>query len=279
MTLTAGLGLKPEHDAQALACSEPGLWLEVHAENYMLDGGPQLAWLEAFAGRHPLSLHGVALSLGGHEPLDERHLQALAALVRRVQPALVSEHLAWSRVGGQHLPDLLPVQRSDAALHRLCAHVQQVQDTLGRTIAVENPSHYLHWPGHDWDEVEFLTELARRTGCGLLLDLNNVHVSACNLGFDAAAWVDRVPAGLVREIHLAGHSEDPALGAGLLVDSHDQPVAEPVWVLLERFLQRAGPRPVLIERDGNLPAWSALLAERSRAHAALLDTTRETSHA
>lgn len=279
MQMTAGLGLKPEHFAQALASSETGLWLEVHAENYMHDGGPDLAWLQAVAGRHPLSLHGVALSLGGHEALDAQHLQALAALVRRVQPALVSEHLAWSRVGGQHLPDLLPVQRSNAALHRLCAHVQQVQDTLGRPIAVENPSHYLHWPGHDWDEVEFLAELARRTGCGLLLDLNNVHVSASNLGFDAAAWVDRVPASLVQEIHLAGHSEDPALGAGLLVDSHDQPVAEPVWTLLERFLRRAGPRPVLIERDGNLPPWGVLLAERARAHAALLAARQETTHA
>ncbi|MDM0119296.1 MNIO family bufferin maturase [Variovorax arabinosiphilus] len=267
--LSAGLGLKPAHFDEALAATDAGLWFEVHAENHLVDGGPRLAWLDAVRARHPVSLHGVSLSLAGEQPLDRHHLARLAALVRRIDPALVSEHLAWSGAGGRHFPDLLPIVRDDAALHRIAAHIAQTQDILGRRIALENPSHYLHIDGHDWDEVDFLGELARRTGCALLLDINNVHVSSRNLGFDAAAWLDRFPGDAVVEIHLAGHSIDPALGPALLIDSHDAPVADSVWALFRRVVERIGPRPTLIERDGNVPSFAALMAERQRAHTAL----------
>lgn len=268
-TLSAGLGLKPAHFDAALAATDAGLWFEVHAENHLVDGGPRLAWLDAVRARHPVSLHGVSLSLAGEQPLDRHHLARLAALVRRIDPALVSEHLAWSGAGGRHFPDLLPIVRDDAALHRIAAHIAQTQDILGRRIAIENPSHYLHVDGHDWDEIDFLGELVRRTDCALLLDINNVHVSSRNLGFDAAAWLDRFPGDAVVEIHLAGHSVDPTLGPALLIDSHDAPVADSVWALFRRVVERIGPRPTLIERDGNVPSFAALMAERQRAHTAL----------
>lgn len=221
-----------------------------------------------------MSLHGVSLSLAGEAPPDAAHLRRLAALVRRLQPALVSDHLAWSRAGGIYLPDLLPFPRTTGALHRIAAHVDQVQDALGRSIAVENPSHYLNVPGHDWDEIDFLATLAQRTGCSLLLDVNNVHVSAHNLGYEAGPWLDRFPAALVSEIHLAGHTQDPSLGQALLVDSHDAPVAPAVWALYRRFIERAGPVPTLIERDGNVPAFAELLRERSIAEASMRSAGR-----
>jgi uncharacterized protein (UPF0276 family) len=267
--LTAGLGLKADHFEEALACRAPGLWFEVHAENYLVAGGPRLAWLEAIRAVHPLSLHGVSLSLAGAGGPDPQTLAALAALVRRIEPALVSEHLAWSRRGAHYLPDLLPFPRSGEALATICAHVGAVQDALGRTIAIENPSHYLELDGHAWSETDFLAEIARRTGCALLLDLNNVHVSARNVGVSAEGYVDAFPAERVVEVHLAGHRPDPRLGERLLIDSHDAPVAEPVWALFERFVARAGARPTLIERDAELPPFAVLLAERARAHAGL----------
>ena len=268
-TLTAGLGLKPQHFAEARDCPAAGLWFEVHPENYLVDGGPRLRWLEAVRERHPVSLHGVALSLAADAPPDASHLKRLRALADRVEPALVSEHLAWSTWRGAYHPDLLPFPRTGEALSRICANVSSAQDALGRTIALENPSHYLRIDGHEWGEIPFLSEIARRTGCGLLLDVNNVFVSAANLGFDAGEYIDAFPGELVREIHLAGHSRDPLLGDALLVDSHDAPVADPVWALHERLVRRIGPRPTLVERDGNLPGFAELLAERDRAHAAL----------
>jgi len=264
--LTAGLGLKPAHYAPALACDAPGLWYEVHPENYLVDGGPRLAWLGAIRERHPVSLHGVALSLAADAPPDREHLRRLRRLADLVEPALVSEHLAWSAWRGSYHPDLLPFPRTGEALRRIASNVSAAQDALGRRIAIENPSHYLRMDGHEWGEIAFLSELSRRTGCGLLLDVNNVFVSAANLGFDAAACIDAFPAGALMEIHLAGHSADPALGEGLLVDSHDAPVSEAVWSLYRRLVARAGPVPTLIERDGNLPQFEALLAERERAH-------------
>ena len=267
--LTCGLGLKPEHFAQALSRCEPGLWFEVHAENYMVEGGPRLAWLQAIGERQALSLHGVSLSLGGDEEPDREHLRRLAALVRRVEPALVSEHLAWSRWEGHYLPDLLPIQRTGRTLARIASHVHAAQEAVGRPIGIENPSHYLHLDGHEWDEIEFLKELSTRTGCTLVLDVNNVFVSASNLGFDAGAWIDRFPAAEVSQLHLAGHSTDPRKGGSLLIDSHDAPVAAPVWALFERFVRRAGPKPTLIERDGNLPAFDVLMEERGRAEGLL----------
>ena len=264
--LGAGLGLKAEHYADAFACNAQGLWFEVHPENYMV-GGPRLAWLERIAERHPLSLHGVSLSLAADAPPDEAHLQRLRTLVEHVQPALVSEHLAWSTWRGQYLPDLLPFPRSHAALARIAENIQRTQEALGRRIAIENPSHYLRLDGHDWDEIEFLAELSQRSGCGLLLDVNNVHVSAHNLGFDAKRYLDRFPAAAILEIHLAGHSHDE--GGELLIDSHDAPIAEAVWALYEHLVQRIGPRPTLIERDDHIPAFGELLAERGLAQAIL----------
>lgn len=264
-SLSAGLGLKPQHYDAALACQAAGLWFEVHAENYLVAGGPRLQWLDAVRSAHPLSLHGVSLSLAGAAPLDEGHLRRLAALVRRLQPALVSEHLAWTAWGGRHFPDLLPFPRTTEALRHIAARIEQTQEALGTRIAIENPSHYLRIDGHDWDEIDFLRELVARSGCGLLLDVNNVHVSARNLGFDAGAFLDRFPGESIMEIHLAGHSTDPALGPALLIDSHDAPVAPEVWALYRRLVERIGARPTLIERDGNVPAFGALLAERAIA--------------
>lgn len=273
--LTAGIGLKPEHFDEALACRAPGLWFEVHPENYMTDGGPRLAWLEAVRAEHPLSAHSVSLSLGGCAPPDAARVQALARFVRRFQPALVSEHLAWSTWEGAYLPDLLPLPRTGDALATVCNHIDSVQRTLGVPIAIENPSHYLHLDGHDWSETDFLRELVRRTGCRLLLDVNNVVVSAHNLGFDAFAYLDEFPLDAVAEIHLAGHSADPLLGDGLWIDSHDAPVAERVWSLYERVIARGGPRPTLVERDSNLPTFDELLGERQRAHGVMAMATRE----
>jgi len=272
-SLRAGLGLKPRHFAEARDCACDGIWFEVHAENYMADGGPRLAWIESIAQRHPLSLHGVATSLGGHRPPDAAHLRRLCSLVDRLRPALVSEHLAWSRSGDVVLPDLLPLPRTAESLARVAANVARLQDAIGRRVAIENPSHYLRMDAdaaaHRIGEVEFLCELVTRTGCGLLLDVNNVYVSANNLGFDAGRYLDSVPAGAIDEIHLAGHSRDPSLGAALLVDSHDAPVDEAVWSLYRRLIDRVGPRPTLIERDGNVPAFEELLRERERAQATL----------
>ncbi|MBD7923789.1 MULTISPECIES: MNIO family bufferin maturase [Xanthomonas] len=265
MQLGAGIGLKPQHYAQALDCTAPGLWFEVHPENYLVQGGPRLAWLEAIAARHPLSLHGVSLSLAADADPDARHLRRLAALAERVRPWQVSEHLAWSVWRGRYHPDLLPVPRSAAALARVVSNVQQAQEALGRPLAIENPSHYLALPGHAWSEPEFLAELVRRSGCRLLLDINNVHVSAHNLGFDAYAYLHAFPADAVVEVHVAGHAEDAADERTLLIDSHDAPVDDAVWDLYAHFLDLAGPRPTLIERDGDVPAFEALLLERDRA--------------
>jgi len=273
--LSVGVGLKPEHYQAALDARAEGLWFEVHPENYMVAGGPRIGWLEAIRSRHPVSLHGVSLSLASEAAPDASHLERLAALARRIQPALISEHLAWSTWNGQYLPDLLPFQRTTAVLHRIVANVARTQDALGIAIAIENPSHYLQIDGHEWDEIDFLAELSRRSGCRLLLDVNNVYVSARNLGFSAADWIDRFPQALVSEIHLAGHTADPTLGDALLIDSHDAPVAPEVWQLYRRFIERAGARPTLIERDGNVPAFEELMAEQERAAAELQRSAQE----
>ena len=267
MTPAAGLGFKPEHFDEALASPAAGLWFEVHAENYMVAGGPRLAMLDALRRDRDLSLHGVGMSLAGCEDPDADHLAALKRLVDRFEPVLVSEHLAWSRLDGRYFPDLLPVPRTDEVLARCAANIGRVQDVLGRQILIENPTHYLALQDHSWSETSFLAELARRTGCGLLIDVNNVAVGAHNVGFDPVAWLESIPAGLVGEIHLAGHSLDEE--GSLLIDSHDAPVSEAVWSLFEAFVARIGARPTLIERDGNLPPFAELLAERSRAQSIL----------
>ncbi len=270
----AGLSLKPQWFDAARDCRAPGVWFEIHPENYMVDGGPRLAWLDAVRARHPLSLHGVAMSLAADAEPDAAHLERFRRLVDRFEPALVSEHLAWSTWGGAYRPDLLPFPRTVEALVRISANIGRAQDTLKRRIAVENPSHYLHIEGHEFGEIEFLTELTRRTGCGLLLDVNNVYVSARNLGCDALAYLDAFPPSAVEEIHLAGHSADPVHGEALLIDSHDAPVADAVWALYERLVARIGPRPTLIERDDNLPSFDDLLAERGRAAMTLANAAR-----
>jgi len=267
-TLGAGLGLKADHYEAAYDCAATGLWFEVHPENYMIDGGPRLAWLETVGSRHPLSLHGVSLSLAADCPPDTEHLTRLKALIDRVQPALVSEHLAWSTWRGQYHPDLLPFPRTEEALQRITDNIQRTQDFLGLRIAIENPSHYVRLNDHTVSEIDFLSELSQRTGCGLLLDINNVFLSAHNMGYDANAYVDEFPGSAIMEIHLAGHSADPG-GAPLLIDTHDAPIAEDVWALYQRLIQRVGPRPTLIERDDNLPPFAELLLERDRAQALL----------
>jgi uncharacterized protein (UPF0276 family) len=271
MPPTAGLGLKSQHYADALAAEDEGLWFEIHPENYMAAGGPRLRALEAIRRQHPLSLHGVGLSLAADADPDPAHLAALKALADRFEPFVVSEHLAWSAWRGLHQPDLLPFPRTRAALDRIAGNIGRTQDALGRTILVENPSLYLPLTGHDLDETEFLAQLARRTGCGLLVDVNNVFVSASNLGYAAEAYLDALPAEAIGEIHLAGHGPDEG-GSALLIDTHGAPVAEPVWALYRRLVDRIGPRPTLIERDDDIPAFAALMAERDRAHGMLTGT-------
>jgi uncharacterized protein (UPF0276 family) len=264
LTLGAGLSLKADHYEAAYDCAAKGLWFEVHPENYMIDGGPRLAWLETIGSRHPLSLHGVSLSLAADCAPDTEHLQRLKNLADRIQPALVSEHLAWSVWRGQYHPDLLPFPRTEEALRRIADNIQRTQEFLQRRIAIENPSHYVRMQGHDFSEIGFLAELNKRTGCGLLLDINNVFLSAHNMGYEAKAYVDAFPGEAIMEIHLAGHSVDPG-GASLLIDSHDAPVAEAVWSLYQRLIQRVGARPTLIERDDHIPPFGELLLERDRA--------------
>lgn len=276
--LGAGLGLKPAHYDDAWRARMPGLWFEVHPENYMVDGGPRLAWLEAIRAHHPISLHGVALSLAAAAPPDETHLLRLKTLAERVQPALVSEHLAWSAWRGHYLPDLLPFPRTHEALARIAANIERTQEALGRPIAVENPAHYLTIEGHDWSETDFLCELCARTGCGLLLDINNVYVSARNVGVDAHAYIDAVPADSIMEIHLAGHSLDAGTTPALVIDSHDAAVDDAVWALYRHAIERMGPRPTLIERDDNIPAFEALCAERGVAQAWLESVTHQHGH-
>ncbi len=265
MIPAAGVGFKPEHFKEALATRAAGLWFEVHAENYMVAGGPRLAMLETVRRERPLSLHGVGMSLAGMADPDPDHLAALKRLVDRFEPRLVSEHLAWSRLDGRCFPDLLPVPRTNEVLARCAANIGRMQDALGRQILIENPTHYLALRDHSWSETSFLAELARRSGCGLLIDVNNVAVGAHNLSYDPAAWLEAIPPKLVGEIHLAGHTLD-AEGA-LLIDSHDAPVSDQVWSLYEQFVERIGARPTLIERDGNVPPFAELIAERERAQA------------
>lgn len=272
---SAGVSLKPEHFRSVLDVQANGLWFEIHPENYMTDGGPRLAWLDAIAADKPISMHGVGMSLGGVEPLDPDHLARWCALVDRYRPVLVSEHLAWSAHGGTYFNDLLPTPMTQHALDLFCAHIDQMQSALGRRILVENPSRYLPMR-EEMSEAEFLAEAVSRTDCGLLLDINNIHVSARNLGFDADEYLVAIPAWAVGEYHLAGHEADAALGEALLIDTHGTPVSDPVWTLYERALNTIGPRPTLIERDTNIPSFERLMAERDRAQGLLEACMRET---
>ena len=266
----AGVGHKPRHLEDALASPGTVSWVEIHAENYMVDGGPRIAGLRRLAERFPVSCHGVGLSIGSEGPLDSEHLDRLAHLAAWLGPASMSEHLAWSRHGDRYLADLLPVPCDEATLGRVCDHVDQVQDRLGRAILLENPANYLAFSSSTMDEAAFLGAVAARTGCGLLLDVNNVHVSSVNGAYGAQDYLDAFPLDLVGEIHIAGHAaETDEDGAPLLIDAHNNPVAEPVWALLARVLARSGPLPVLIEWDNDVPEWPVLAAEAARADALL----------
>lgn len=261
-----GVGYKPQHFSDILENPGAVAWLEIHAENYMGDGGRPLAQLRALAERFPISVHGVGLSIGGEGALDTGHLARLKHLLGWLQPASFSEHLAWSTHDSHFLNDLLPLPYTAATLARVCAHVDQVQEAVGRRMLLENPSNYLAFAESDMSEVDFLAEIARRTGCGLLFDVNNVFVSATNQKTDPLSYIDAFPLAQVGEIHLGGHDEDAdETGASLLIDSHGKPVVDPVWALYEHTLSRGGPRPTLIEWDNDVPDWPTLAAEAARA--------------
>jgi len=265
-----GVGYKPQHFSNIIDRSDPVEWLEIHAENYMGDGGRPIAQLRALAARFPLSVHGVGLSIGGEAALDRDHLARLKRLVGWLEPAAFSEHLAWSGHDGAFLNDLLPLPYTRATLARVCDHVDQVQEALGRPMLLENPATYLDFAETEMDEIAFLAAIAERTGCGLLLDVNNVFVACTNRREDPVAYIDRFPLHLVGEIHLGGHDDDrDDAGLPLLIDSHGREVADPVWALYARTIGRGGPKPTLIEWDNDVPDWSVLAAEAGRAAAVL----------
>ena len=270
MDTLAGIGLKDEHALPLLEGAAAVDFLEIHAENYFVAGGPRLRRLERLRERLPLSLHGVGLSIGGEAPLDEAHLDALAALLQRFEPRWFSEHLAWSSHGGTWLNDLLPLPYDDTTLARVCEHIDRVQTRLRRPMLLENPSSYVAFESSTWDEGAFIAEVVRRTGCGALLDVNNAYVSGVNHGRDPWALIEALPAGAIGEIHLAGFAEDrDAAGDRLLIDHHGAPVDAAVWALYQRTLERLGPRPTLIERDNEVPALPVLAAEAAHARAAM----------
>ena len=256
----AGIGLRHQHYRDVIDSLPTVGWLEVHSENYF-GGGRPLAFLEAARAHYPLSLHGVGLSLGTDGPLDRTHLARIKALIARLQPALVSEHVSWSIAGGVYLNDLLPLPYTEEALQVICGHVRETQDFVGRQILVENPSSYLQFVHSTIPEWEFVAEISRRTGCGLLFDVNNVYVSACNHGFDAQAYVEAMPRAAVQEIHLAGHAVRAIGDATLRIDDHGSAVCEAVWQLYAAALRRLGPVPTLIEWDSNVPELPVLVAE------------------
>lgn len=257
----AGVGLRAPHYRELLERRPDIGWVEVHSENYFGAGGQPLRFLESVRREYPLSLHGVGLSLGSVDALSGDHLKSLKTLVERCEPALVSEHLSWSASGGRHLNDLLPLPYTQEALAVFCEHVEQAQDFLGRRLLIENPSSYVVWRHSVIPEAEFLRAVVERTGCGILLDVNNVYVSATNHGFDPLAYLAAIPVAAVDEIHLAGFDH----GEQCLIDTHAKPVAEPVWALYATAMRRFGALPTLIEWDNDLPPLDVLLAEARKA--------------
>ena len=261
----AGVGFKPQHFNDII--ERPGAveWLEIHAENYMGLGGRPHAQIRQLSDIYPISVHGVGLSIGGEDRLDRDHLERLKYLLDWLRPARFSEHLAWSTHDGAYLNDLLPLPYTDATLARTADHIDEVQATLGRRILMENPSSYIAFDTSTMTETEFLNALVARTGCGLLLDVNNVFVSAANLGHDPKAYIDALPLKSVEEIHLAGHQEDKSnQSRTVLIDTHNCPVADPVWALFEHVIRHCGAKPSLIEWDTDVPDWEVLNAEAAR---------------
>lgn len=266
-----GVGLKAEH-YRTIVEQRPDIgFFEVHAENYMGAGGPPHRYLSAIRERYPLSLHGVGLSIGADRPLDRDHLARLKQLIRRYAPGLFSEHLAWSSHDSAFFNDLLPVPYTGETLARVVEHIDQIQDALGRQMLLENPSTYLAFAESTYSEIDFIAEIARRTGCGLLLDVNNVYVASTNQEWDPLAYVEAYPLAHVQEVHLAGHTRDADdKGRPLLIDTHNHPVDEVVWDLYAHAIALWGPLPTLIEWDADVPAWPVLEAEADRAEAIMV---------
>ena len=267
----AGVGLKPAHYSTILDTTPDIGFFEVHAENYMGAGGPPHRYLETIRARYPLSLHGVGLSIGAHQPLDRDHLKRLKVLIDRYQPGLFSEHLAWSTHEASFLNDLLPLPYTAETLRQVCEHIDDVQSTLGRQMLMENPSTYLAFAESTFGEIDFIGEIVRRTGCGLLLDVNNVYVASTNQEWDPQAYIDAYPLAHVQEIHLAGHdTRTDENGRPLLIDTHDRQVDDTVWGLYECALRWLGPIATLVEWDADLPDWPVLKSEAERAEAIML---------
>ena len=265
----AGVGLRFRHHQEVVEGHPPAAWFEVHTENYM-GGGSAPAYLDAIRRNYPISLHGVGLSLGSAEGMDVRHLERVRDVIKRVEPGLVSEHLSWSINGGIYLADLLPLPMTEEALNIVCMHVDQAQAHLQRRISLENPSTYLRFRHSTIPEWEFLAEVSRRTGCGILCDVNNIYVSASNHGWNALTYLDALPADSVTEVHLAGHSvRQLDQGQIIRIDDHGSRVALPVWDLFEQALKRFGPVPTLIEWDTDVPALEILMEEAAIAEAAI----------
>ena len=266
MPKRAGVGLKAEHYRTVIETQPDIGFFEVHAENYMSAGGPPHRYLAAVRERYPLSLHGVGLSIGADRPLDRAHLQRLKILIGRYEPALFSEHLAWSSHQVGFLNDLLPIPYTKETLDRITSHIDEIQETLGMQMLLENPSTYLAFAESDCPEVDFIAEVAQRTGCGLLLDVNNVYVTSTNHQWNPFAYIDRFPLAHVREIHLAGYTrESDEQGRELLIDTHDCAVDSIVWDLYAHAIDRIGPIPTLIEWDARVPDWTTLQGEAERA--------------
>jgi len=266
-----GIGLKPKHFTEILEKKPSASWFEVHPENYLVAGGPMHHYLSRIRADYPLSFHSVGMSLGSAEGPDSLYIHRLKNLCDRYQPSLFSDHLSWSRWNHTFLNDLLPLPYTHAALQLILANVDKVQNILGRSIAIENPSTYLALVGGDMDECDFLVELARRSGASILLDINNIHVSATNHGWSSLDYLERIPAHLVSEIHLAGHKVEQTAAGTLLIDDHGSQVCTEVWALYGQALARIGPRPTLIEWDTDVPELSVLHTEAVKADRFLLD--------
>ncbi|MCL4132653.1 UNVERIFIED_CONTAM: hypothetical protein GTU68_010903 [Idotea baltica] len=273
----AGLGLKTQHFQQIIDTKPDIGFFEIHAENYLVPGGPFHYFLEKIRSNYPLSIHGVGLSIGSEQPLDKQHLNKLAELIQRYQPESFSEHLAWSTHDEYFYNDLLPVPYNDETLRRVCEHVDQVQTSLKRTILIENPSTYVEFSDSTMSETDFISAIIKKTGCQLLLDVNNVYVSCINHNKDTQAYINALPVSSVKEIHLAGFSEQKdSLGARLLIDAHGTPIDNDVWALYANSVELLGSVPTLIERDHDIPTFNALLSEAHQAEYIMKNKTTTT---